>query len=189
MARKKRRKLRGWVYVALIILLCLLIGLGVFLVKHKTSKSDYHFYKGEVSEVEMSMKADGYLYTYQQQYFEADGQTYVSLNDLYNIYTHLDNGQMVLDQGKNTMVFTNATTHITLNYKKEIMTFKDCQWSEATQQYLTSLNIRDQLKLDDTATHAYIFEGEVYLSQTVIENVLLNAQYQLDLSMKTLNKS
>ena len=96
---------------------------------------------------------------------------------------------MVLDQGKNTMVFTNATTHITLNYKKEIMTFKDCQWSEATQQYLTSLNISDQLKLDDTATHAYIFEGEVYLSQTVIENVLLNAQYQLDLSMKTLNKS
>lgn len=189
MAKKKRRKLRSWVYVVMIILLCLIIGLGVFLVKHKTSKSDYHFYTGEVSETQMSMKADGYLYTYQQQYFEADGQTYVSLNDLYNLYTHLDGGEVVLDQGKNTMTFSNSTTHMTLNYKKETMTFKDCQWSEASQQYLASLNGGEQLKLELTATHAYIFEGEVYLSQSLIEKLIFNSQYQLDLVNKTLIKS
>ncbi len=189
MAKKKRRKLRGWVYIALSSLLCLCIGFGIFLIKQKTSKSSYRFYNGDVIEVEMSLSADGYLYTYNQQYFTLDDKTYISLNDLYNVYIHVDNGQVELDQKKNTMRFKNNITSIVLDYKKEYMSFSDCTWNEVTAQYLASLSVTNELNLKDTSTHAYIYEGEVYLAQDLCEKILLNSSYQLDLTQNAWNKN
>lgn len=187
MAKKRRRKLRKRVYVLLIIILCILIGLGVFLLKKKTSKQ-YQFYQGEVSEVEMSLKADGYLYTYKQQYFTDNEYQYLSLNDLYNVFIHINNGKMTLNQKKDTMTFENDAINVVLNYKKEVMTFKDCMWSEATNGYLTGVNALNELSLTEVGGHSYIYEGEVFIRKDLVEMVLLNSGYTFDLTQQKVNE-
>lgn len=182
---KKRRKLRKRVYVVFIIFLCALIFAGVYIVRQRSTK-DYSFFQGSVEEVELSMKSDGFLYTYKQQYFNNEEVIYLSLNDIYNVYTHLSNGQMTLDQAKDKMEFKNETIEATLDYKKEVFFFTNCQWSVASLQYLTTHNGLEKFDLKTVNHHAYIYEGEVFIPKELVELILFNSSYQVDLENKTI---
>lgn len=182
---KKRRKLRKRVYVVFIILLCAFIFVGVYIVRQKSTK-DYSFFQGSAEEVELSMKSDGFLYTYKQQFFHHEEVIYLSLNDIYNVYTHLSNGQMTLDQAKDKMLFKNDTIDVILDYKKEVFTFTNCQWSVASLQYLTTHNGLEKLDLKTVSQHAYIHEGEVYIPKELVELILFNSSYSVDLDNKTI---
>lgn len=182
--RRKRRRLRKRVYVLILGLLCIIVAAVIFFLP-KNNK-DYHYFTGDVTSVDMNLKADGVNYTYQQQYFNEDTTTYISLNDLYNLYIHVDQGQMTLNQNENTLNFTNDEVNVTLNYKDESLVFNDCSFSVQTLNYLNQYQATEKLSLEQTNTHSYIYDGEVYLSKEIVESVLLNSEYTLNLDSQSL---
>ena len=181
MAKRKRRKLRKWVYVALFVLLVLMI-LVIIGGYKKYSKPKYSEYLGNIEKVDIQFVKENSIYTYTQNYFNLDQYTFLSLNDLYNVYSHLDQAQMILLSKKESMIFTLNELKVEYNYHHERFSILE---GNLQNDYLKSFNIKKntftlkKLKLD-----SYIVEGEVYLEKQLIEHVLFNDECKIDLENK-----
>ena len=184
---KKRRKIRKRVYVIIIVLLSLLIALLVWQINKKT-KQNYLVYDQSPSQVTLSFKNDGYLYTFEQHYFYQDDKLYYSINDLYNAFIHIDEGNMTLSQKKAQVTFSNAHVEGVINYKTQKLILKQNQLDEQAKTYYDALQKDDQIDLQQNSLPVYICEGEIYLAQDLTENILFNNGYIFDLQQQTLTK-
>ena len=184
---KKRRKLRKRVYVIIILVFSLLIAFLGYQISKKT-KQNYLIYDQSPSQVTLSFKNEGYLYTFEQHYFYQEDVLYYSVNDLYNAFIHIDDGKMNLVQNKAQIEFQNNYVEGILNYKKQKLILKQNQLSDESKTYFDSLHKENQIDLQEKNLPVYICEGEIYLAQELVEKILFNNDYVFDLQQQTMTK-
>lgn len=184
---KKRRKLRKRVYVIIILVFSLLIAFLGYQISKKT-KQNYLIYDQSPSQVTLSLKNEGYLYTFEQHYFYQEDVLYYSVNDLYNAFIHIDDGKMNLVQNKAQIEFQNNYVEGILNYKKQKLILKQNQLSDESKTYFDSLQKENQIDLQEKNLPVYICEGEIYLAQELVEKILFNNDYVFDLQQQAMTK-
>lgn len=186
--KKKRRRLRKRVYVLLAVII-LIIAVSISIVIKKKNETKYQLYNEEVETTTMKYIRENSVYTYDQNYFAYDTKTYISLNDFYNVYSHIDQSKMQLNEKKGIMSFTLNDLKIDYDYKHNQLLIKEGTLNTKSQEYLNELNInKTKIDLNTINCYAFIHDGEVYIEQNILEYILLNYNYIIDLKNSTVNK-
>lgn len=147
------------------IIFCLLIGIMIYLMMHKTH---YYEYSGNIETYTGVYRQDDKVYTFDLKAFIENDVYYVSLNDMYNMVLILDQKTNVyIDQNKHTLTYQLSDISYHFDYGQDKIVYNN-----------------DCINLKNKDTHIYIYHKNVYISVYYIEKLLLNNEKKVKFENK-----
>lgn len=147
------------------IIFCLLIGVMIYLMMHKTH---YYEYSGNIETYTGVYRQDDKVYTFDLKAFIENDVYYVSLNDMYNMVLILDQKTNVyIDQNKHTLTYQLSDISYHFDYGQDKIVYNN-----------------DCINLKNKDTHIYIYHKNVYISVYYIEKLLLNNEKKVKFENK-----